>query len=252
MASSYGLSAGCDVGEHLWNVVAVQVGEALHGLHAAAMAMHVAEAANIHQNVEAQLVAGREGTRQLIMATAMARAEQEQLLAPRRIERSNVVANLAVGIVAGAVEQRGDDFNLDRFALRAVVRLHQVDERRWLDGAVSMKSCAACSSSIRDFWMYSTGAAYFTSVGAICDVAQQQGGGPFAQRRIGGGNVSLQFFETPRVAHSSKGWLPPRAASRRDGEPPREVATSSRETCVSRVRALTISPSEVFAASGNR
>ena len=68
----------------------MQVGETLDRLHAAAMAMHIAEAADIHQDVEAQLVAGREGTRQLIMAAAVARAQQQQFLAARRIEGSTL------------------------------------------------------------------------------------------------------------------------------------------------------------------
>ena len=78
------------VGDQLRHIVAMQIGETLDRLHAAAMAMHVAEAADIHENVEAQLVAGRKGARQLIMAAAMARAQQQQLLAARRIERSTL------------------------------------------------------------------------------------------------------------------------------------------------------------------
>lgn len=51
------------VGDQLRHIVAMQIGETLDRLRATAMAMHVAEAADIHEYVEAQLVAGRESAR---------------------------------------------------------------------------------------------------------------------------------------------------------------------------------------------
>ena len=48
--------AGCVY--FLGRIVSVGRGEILHNLYAATMAVHVAEAADIHQNVEAKLLAG--------------------------------------------------------------------------------------------------------------------------------------------------------------------------------------------------
>ncbi len=53
---------------------AVLGGEGLHDLHAAAMAVHVAEAADVHENVEAQGGSGVEGAQGLVVLAAMAQA----------------------------------------------------------------------------------------------------------------------------------------------------------------------------------
>ena len=45
--------------------------------------MHVAEAANVHQNVEAELLTGAVGARNLVMTAAMAQAEVDHLAALR-------------------------------------------------------------------------------------------------------------------------------------------------------------------------
>ena len=63
--------------------VAVDVGVALQELDAAAMAMHVAEAADVHEDVEAEAVPGAEGAEQLVVASAMLRAERDELGAAR-------------------------------------------------------------------------------------------------------------------------------------------------------------------------
>src|ERR1039457_7059466 len=59
-------------------LVAVEAGEGLKELDAAAMAVHVAEAANVHEDVELEALAGGEGTGQLVVAAAMLCAEGDE------------------------------------------------------------------------------------------------------------------------------------------------------------------------------
>ena len=62
-------------------VVSVFGGELLPDLDAAAVAVHVAEAADIHQDVEAELLSGAERPQHLVMAAAMAQPEVDDLAA---------------------------------------------------------------------------------------------------------------------------------------------------------------------------
>ena len=96
-------SSGFDFGRR---VEAVDGSEILHDLHAAAMAVHVAEAANVHEDVEAELLAGRKGTRQFVVAAAMAQAKVDDLAAARLAGRFDRLAKLAVRIMAMAVKER--------------------------------------------------------------------------------------------------------------------------------------------------
>jgi hypothetical protein len=77
----------------------VDVGELLDELDAAAVAMHVAEAADVHEDVEAEAVAGGEGAQQLVVAAAVGvpRATELGGAAPRARRRC---AELTVGVVA--------------------------------------------------------------------------------------------------------------------------------------------------------
>ena len=59
-------------------VVAVEVGEGLEELDAAAVAVHVAEAADVHEDVEAEAVASGEGAQQLVVAAAVFGAEPDE------------------------------------------------------------------------------------------------------------------------------------------------------------------------------
>ena len=56
-------------------LVAVLRGECLDDLRAAAMAVHVAEAANVHQDVKAEGGAGVKGAQGIVMAAAVAEAQ---------------------------------------------------------------------------------------------------------------------------------------------------------------------------------
>src|SRR6185437_15161960 len=97
----------------LRNGISVLRRERLQDLHAAPMTMHVAEAADIHQNVKAQRLAGCELAQQLIMTYAMMNAEVDDLRAARFAERANLPPNLPVGIMTGAVQQRAGNLHLE-------------------------------------------------------------------------------------------------------------------------------------------
>ena len=56
-------------------------GESLHHLDAPPVPMHIAEAARIHENVEAELLSGAESTQHLVMLSAM---PQPQSMISRR------------------------------------------------------------------------------------------------------------------------------------------------------------------------
>ena len=60
-------------------LVAVQVGVGLDELHAAAMAVHVAEAADVHQDVEPEALPGGKRPRQLVVRPAMLHPERDNL-----------------------------------------------------------------------------------------------------------------------------------------------------------------------------
>src|ERR1017187_10323046 len=95
-------SGGLDFGRR---VEAVDSREILHDLHAAPVAVHVAEAADIHEDVEAKLLAGGEGTRQLVVASAMAQAEGDDFAAARLARTFNRSTKLPVGVMTVAVEE---------------------------------------------------------------------------------------------------------------------------------------------------
>src|SRR5262249_53109125 len=101
------------------------------GLETAAMPMHVAEAADVHQNVETQRLTGGEATQQLVVAAAMPHAEVDNLDLLCLGKSSHAVPNLTERIMARAIEQCGRDFDFKRLA-----SLDQVDHRRGVDGTV--------------------------------------------------------------------------------------------------------------------
>ena len=104
-------------------------GEGLDDLRAAAMAVHVAEAADVHENVEAESGSGVEGAQGFVVLAAMAQAELDDFGDAGFGQRGDQVANLAVGVVAGGVEQRCGQFDFEGFGA-----LDEVDDRarrRW-------------------------------------------------------------------------------------------------------------------------
>ena len=85
------------------------------------MAMHVAEAADVHENVEAELLARGEGAQQLVVPAAMAQAEVDDLAAARLAGGFDCLANLPVGIMTVAVDERGGEFDFERSSVKRFV-----------------------------------------------------------------------------------------------------------------------------------
>jgi hypothetical protein len=54
-------------------------GESLHHLDAAAVTVHVAEAPGVHEDVEAELLAGAEAAQHFVVLAAMAQAKVNDL-----------------------------------------------------------------------------------------------------------------------------------------------------------------------------
>src|SRR5260370_17805225 len=89
--------------------------------------MHVAEAADVHENVKAKALAGVELAQQLVMPATMAQPEIDDLIALRGCETFHYLANLAIGVVASRIDQGGCQLDLQRRIF------HQIDHRRRLD-----------------------------------------------------------------------------------------------------------------------
>jgi hypothetical protein len=60
--------------------------------------MHIAKSADVHQNVEAELLTGSEGSQHLIVPPAMAQARINDFPAPRFTDLFYSPANLAVRV----------------------------------------------------------------------------------------------------------------------------------------------------------
>jgi hypothetical protein len=96
--------------------------------------MHVAEAADVHENVEAQGGSGMEGAQCFVVAAAVARTQLDDFRDAGGGKLANKIANLAVGVVGGGVEQRGREFDFEGLSA-----FDQVDERRGGDGLASQE-----------------------------------------------------------------------------------------------------------------
>src|SRR5205823_14479854 len=93
-------------------IKAVQPGKILANLNTAAMAVHIAKAADIHEDVEAKALASREGAQQLIVFAAMFGAQSDDLVPAAGGERFNFLTNLPISIMRVLVEQSGGEFDL--------------------------------------------------------------------------------------------------------------------------------------------
>src|SRR5216684_2461071 len=98
---------------------------------AAAVAMHVAEAADIHQDVEAKLLPGAEGAQHFVMTAAVAESQVDDLAANDFARGFDRQANLAIRIVAVLVNQRGRQFDLEQLFFQ------KIDGRSSRDGQIS-------------------------------------------------------------------------------------------------------------------
>jgi hypothetical protein len=122
--------------------------EILHDLDAAAMAVHIAEAADVHENVEADLLAGGKGTQQFVVLPAMAQAKIDDFAATRLAGGFDRMAQLPVRIMTVSVNKRGGEFDLEGVGVQRIV-VEEINQRRGFDRAPCIKSAAACCSSRR-------------------------------------------------------------------------------------------------------
>ncbi len=88
------------------------------------MAVHVAEAADVHEDVEAESGAGVEGAESFVVPAAVPQAQLDDLGDAGGGQGRDEIANLAVGVVAGGVEQRGGELDFEGFGA-----LDEIDER---------------------------------------------------------------------------------------------------------------------------
>ncbi len=163
-------------------------------------------------------------------------------------QRGDQVANLAVGVVAGGVEQRGGQLDFQGFGA-----LDQVDEPELSAmGMVGQEFGGGLGQFGAGLDLVFVGLGVFDQGGSGADLAGEQLGGFGGQSRdrrlasfstkaapawaltFQAGPVAASRSLTPRSRTSAAGW------------------ESRRETWVSRVRALTIWPREVLVASGSR
>src|SRR5207248_10548156 len=86
-------------------VISVLRRKVLPDLNASAVAVHVAEATDVHENVEAELMPGAEGPKHFIVLAAMAEAEIYDLAADNFACGRNGLANLAIRIMTVFVDE---------------------------------------------------------------------------------------------------------------------------------------------------
>ena len=96
-------------------IVAVQVGEFLNDLGYAPVAVHVAETADVHKNVEAELGAGVEDSEKFIMAASMTEPQVDDFVDPRIRPSGDQVTKLAVAVVTDGVEEGGGELDFEGF-----------------------------------------------------------------------------------------------------------------------------------------
>ncbi len=98
----------------------MQRGIVLHDLDAAAMAVHVAEAANVHQYVKAKFLSGVIGAGDLVVTAAVAQSKIDNFAALRLGQSLNYFPNLPVGVMGILIEQRGGKFNFQRVGIQQI------------------------------------------------------------------------------------------------------------------------------------
>src|SRR5439155_14155480 len=86
-------------------VVSVLRRESLSDLDTAAVAVHVAEASDVHKDVEAELMPGAERSKHFIVFAAMAQAKIYDFAADNLACSRDCLSNLPVGIMTIFVDQ---------------------------------------------------------------------------------------------------------------------------------------------------
>src|SRR5207244_11997720 len=102
-------------------VISVLRRKVLPDLNASAVAVHVAEATDVHENVEAELMPGAEGPKHFIVLAAMAEAEIYDLAADNFACGRNGLATLAIRITTVVVAESGCRVAFQRHSFEYIV-----------------------------------------------------------------------------------------------------------------------------------
>jgi hypothetical protein len=159
--------------------------ESLENLHAAAVTVHVAETADIHEYVEAKPGPGVKGAQRFVMTAAMAQSELDDFVNARRGQRGNQISSLPVGVVAGRVEQRGRQFDFEGFG--AFHQIHQRRLRNWSLRKQFRRHLAKCRLGLHPVRV---GFGVLHQRGCGVDLAEEQIRGFRGQFRVSG-----EFFD---------------------------------------------------------
>jgi hypothetical protein len=100
--------------------------EALLDLNAAAVAVHVAESTYVHQDIEAELLAGAEAAEHFVVTTPVPQPSFDDFAAPGFGQVLDRPANLPIGKRAVFVKQSACNFHFERLVIK------QIDSRSWL------------------------------------------------------------------------------------------------------------------------
>ena len=86
------------------------------------MPVHVAIAAQVHQDVEAELLSGAERAQYFVVLAAMPQSEVDDLAANVFACTLDRLANLSIGIMAVLVNQRSGQFHFEWFSVEQINR----------------------------------------------------------------------------------------------------------------------------------
>ena len=84
------------------------------------MPVHVAEAARIHENVEAELLPRAESAQHLIVPAAMPQPQVDNLPPPSFARHLHRLPNLAIRMMAMLVEERSRNLHFERLFIEQV------------------------------------------------------------------------------------------------------------------------------------
>src|SRR5262249_36674570 len=98
--------------EFCWGIVSVLCRKALLNLDATPVAVHVAEATDVHENVEAELLPGTEAAQHLVVASAMAQTGIYYFSPTTLTQIFDNATNLTIRVGTVGVEQRRGELDL--------------------------------------------------------------------------------------------------------------------------------------------
>jgi hypothetical protein len=100
--------------------------EALLDLNATTVAVHIAESTDVHQDIEAELLAGAEAAEHFVVTTPVAQPSFDDFATPGFGQVLDRPANLPIRKRAVFVKQSACNFHFKRLVVK------QIDSRSWL------------------------------------------------------------------------------------------------------------------------